>query len=168
MHVFKPVIISYIEFGCVMVKAFDLKALRLRTRYPCLSEDSHYADYIHHWSLSLKSVRLRCDGSSDRTPIVDPLICFSYQPVGFLYMHQPTDRIAHTMTFVTPVVEHRLEREIAQWRSTMKDRSDDPSHHERTLLPRSYSSLLNGRDIAMISHMWSSLTSDILRKINWH
>ena len=24
--------------------------------------------------------------------------------------------------------------------STMKDRSDDPSHHERTLLPRSYSS----------------------------
>ena len=27
-------------------------------------------------------------------------------------------------------------------RSTMKDRSDDPSHHERTLLPRSYISLL--------------------------
>ena len=26
--------------------------------------------------------------------------------------------------------------------STMKDRSDDPSHHERTLLPRSYISLL--------------------------
>ena len=25
--------------------------------------------------------------------------------------------------------------------STMKDRSDDPSHHERTLLPRSYISL---------------------------
>ena len=29
-------------------------------------------------------------------------------------MHHPTDRIAHTMTFVTPVVEHWLEREIAQ------------------------------------------------------
>ena len=27
-------------------------------------------------------------------------------------------------------------------RSTMKDRSDDPSHHEQTLLPRSYISLL--------------------------
>ena len=26
----------------------------------------------------------------------------------------------------------------------MKDRSDDPSHHERTLLPRSYISLLYG------------------------
>ena len=26
-------------------------------------------------------------------------------------MHHPTDRIAHTMAFVTPVVEHWLERE---------------------------------------------------------
>ena len=29
-------------------------------------------------------------------------------------MHHPTDRITHTMAFVTPVVEHWLEREIAQ------------------------------------------------------
>ena len=57
-------------------------------------------------------------------------------------MHHPTDRIAHTTAFVTPVVEHWLEREIAQWVLPMKDRSDDPSHHERTLLPRSYISLL--------------------------
>ena len=27
----------------------------------------------------------------------------------------PQDRIAHTMAFVAPVVEHWLEREIAQW-----------------------------------------------------
>ena len=51
-------------------------------------------------------------------------------------MHRPTDRIVHTRAFVTPVVEHWLEREIAQWVHPMKDRSDDPSHHERTLLPR--------------------------------
>ena len=50
-------------------------------------------------------------------------------------MHHPTDRIAHTTAFVTPVVDHWLEREIAQWVHPMKDRSDD---HERTLLPRSY------------------------------
>ena len=49
-------------------------------------------------------------------------------------MHHPTDRIAHTTAFVTPVVDHWLEREIAQWVHPMKDRSDDPSHHERTLL----------------------------------
>ena len=52
-----------------------------------------------------------------------------------------TDRIAHTTAFVTPVVEHWLEREIAQWVHPMKDRSDDPSHHERKLLPQSYISL---------------------------
>ena len=56
-------------------------------------------------------------------------------------MHHPTDRLAHTMAFVTPVVEHWLEREIAQWVHHMKDRSEDPSHHERTPLPRSYISL---------------------------
>ena len=44
-------------------------------------------------------------------------------------MHHPTDKIAHTTAFVTPVVEHWLEREIAQWVHPMKDRSDDPSHH---------------------------------------
>ena len=56
-------------------------------------------------------------------------------------MHHPTDRIANTTAFVTPVVEHWLEREIAQWVHPMNDRSDDPSHHERTLLPQSYISL---------------------------
>ena len=30
-------------------------------------------------------------------------------------MHHPTDRIAPTTVFVTPFVEHWLEREIAQW-----------------------------------------------------
>ena len=30
-------------------------------------------------------------------------------------MHHPADRIAHTTDFVKPVVDHWLEREIAQW-----------------------------------------------------
>ena len=60
---------------------------------------------------------------------------------GFFYIHHPADRIAHTTAFVTPVVEHCLEREIAQWVHPMKDRSDDPSHHKRTLSPRSCISL---------------------------
>ena len=50
-------------------------------------------------------------------------------------MHHPTDRITHITAFVT-VVEHWLEQEIANG-STMKDRFNDPSHHERTLLPHS-------------------------------
>ena len=56
-------------------------------------------------------------------------------------MHHPTDRIAHTTAFVTPFVEHWLEREIAQWVHPMKARSDDTSHNEQTPLPRSYISL---------------------------
>ena len=32
----------------------------------------------------------------------------------FFYMHHPTDRMTHTTAFVTPVVEHWLEQEIAQ------------------------------------------------------
>ena len=30
-------------------------------------------------------------------------------------LYAPSHRIAHTTTFVIPVVEHFLEREIAQW-----------------------------------------------------
>ena len=30
-------------------------------------------------------------------------------------MHHPTYRIIHTTAVITPVVEHLLEREIAQW-----------------------------------------------------
>ena len=40
---------------------------------------------------------------------------------GFFYMHHPTHRITHTTVFVTPVKEHWLEREIAQWVHPMKD-----------------------------------------------
>ena len=38
----------------------------------------------------------------------------------FFNKHHPTDRIAHTSAFVTPVVEHWLEREIAQWANWME------------------------------------------------
>ena len=44
------------------------------------------------------------------------------------------DRIIHTTAFVTPVMEHWLEREIAQWAHPMKD--DRMTH--RTISERSY------------------------------
>ena len=73
-------------------------------------------------------------------------------------MHHPTDRITHTTAFVTPVVQHWLEREIAQWVYPMKDRSDDPSHHERTLLPRSYISLPHTAGCTAPRRMWLTRT----------
>ena len=63
-------------------------------------------------------------------------IGYSYRLTARVLLYAPSHR--HTTAFVTPVVEHWLEREIAQWVHPMKDRSDDPSHHERTLLPRSW------------------------------
>ena len=44
-------------------------------------------------------------------------------------LYTPSHRQDSTY-FVTPVVEHWLEPEIAQWVHPMKDRSDDPSHHK--------------------------------------
>ena len=52
---------------------------------------------------------------SDRKPDTATWATLSDQPHGFFYMHHPTDRITHTTAFVTPVVEHWMEREIAQW-----------------------------------------------------
>ena len=66
--------------------------------------------------------------------------------------------VTHTTAFVTPVAEHWLEREIAQWVHSMKDRSDYLSHHERTRLPRSYISLteiLKKSDSNIVS--WDSI-----------
>ena len=47
-------------------------------------------------------------------------------------MHHHTDTISHTTAFVIPVVELDSSEKYLN-RSTMSDRSDDPSHKERTL-----------------------------------
>ena len=51
-------------------------------------------------------------------------LLFPCSSKGSFYMHHPTDRITHTTAFVTPVVGHWLEREIAQW-----------VHHEGFIAP---------------------------------
>ena len=70
-------------------------------------------------------------------------IGYSFRLAARVLLYAPSYRQA----FVTPVVEHWLEREIAQWVYPLKDRSDDTSHDERTLLPQSYISLLTDTDI---------------------
>ena len=88
-------------------------------------------------------------------------------------MHHPTDRIIHTSAFVTPVMEHWLERETAEWVHPMKDRSDDPSHHEQTLLPWNYISLKQNKNMSIILPAidygifisWKLLASEITPQI---
>ena len=52
--------------------------------------------------------------SEKGNPLPPHRLLLSINSKFFFYMHHPTDRIAHTTAFVTPVVEHWLEREIAQ------------------------------------------------------
>ena len=51
-------------------------------------------------------------------------------------MHHATDRIAHTMAFVTPIVEHWLEQEITQW---VHHNGQSTTSHYLTGNKRSYS-----------------------------
>ena len=72
-------------------------------------------------------------------------IGYSFRLTARVLLYAPSHRqesTYHSLCYI--VVEHWLEREIAQWVHPMNDRSNNPSHHERTLLPRSYISLRQG------------------------
>ena len=61
-------------------------------------------------------------------------IGYSFRLAARVLLYAPSHRQDNTTTaFVTPFVEYWLDRELAQWVHPMKDRSDNPSHHERTL-----------------------------------
>ena len=105
----------------------------------------YLATHSTHCILRLYGVghMVKDHSDSEMKPAAATWATLSDYQQGFFSMHHPTDMVAHTTVFVTPVMEHWLEREIAQWVHPMKDRSDDPSNHERTLLPLSYISLQN-------------------------
>ena len=60
------------------------------------------------------------NSDSDRGNLLPPHgLLFPISSKGS-FMQHPTDRITHTTAFVTPVVDHWLEREIAQWVSVQQ------------------------------------------------
>ena len=61
-------------------------------------------------------------------------IGYSFRVTACVLLNAPSQTGLH---IPRPLLHHST-----QWVHTMKDRSDDPSHHERTLLPRSYILLL--------------------------
>ena len=102
-----------------------------------------FNDTLNTFYLRLYGVRHMVKDHSDSekgNPLPPHGLLFPINSKGSFICTIP-DRIAHTTAFVTPVMEHWLGREIAQWVHPMEDRSNDPSHHEQTLLPRSYISL---------------------------
>ena len=66
-----------------------------------------FNDALSTFYLRLYGVRqmVKDHSDSERVNLVQELF----------YMHHPIDRITHTTAFDTPVVDHRLECEIAQW-----------------------------------------------------
>ena len=75
--------------------------------------------------------------SERRNPLPQHGLLFPISSNGSFTCIIPQTGYTHTTVFVTPVVEHWLGREIAQCvHVLLKDRSDDPSCHERTLLLR--------------------------------
>ena len=95
-----------------------------------------FNDALNTFYIRLYGLRHMVKDHSDSekgNPLPPHRLLLSINSKGSFICTIPTDRITHTTAFVTPVVEHWLEREIAQWVHPMKDRSDDPSHHERTL-----------------------------------
>ena len=75
-----------------------------------------FNDALNTFYLRLYGVRhmVKDHSDSERGNPMPPHMLLSDYQQGFFYMHHPTDRIAHTTAFVTTVVGHWLEREIAQ------------------------------------------------------
>ena len=83
---------------------------------------------------------------------------YSFRLAARVLLYAPShrqDNTYHSLCYTSR--EHWLEREIAQWVHPMKDWSDDPSHHEQMLLPRSYISLLGMRNRAQWVHHEGSI-----------
>ena len=68
-------------------------------------------------------------------------------------MHHSTGRIAHTTAFVTPVVEHWLEREIVQW-VHYEGSIQRPIAPRENSLARSHT-LLHSSDLEFYTFQWS-------------
>ena len=116
--------------------AFDADAIGLWTgRGGGKEENVLFNDALNTFYLRLYGVRhmVKDHPDSERgNPLPPHRVLFPINSKGSFICTIP-DRIAHTTAFVTPVMEYWLKREIAQWVHPMKDRSDDPPHHERTL-----------------------------------
>ena len=85
-------------------------------------------DALNIFYLRLYGVRHMVKDHSDSergNPLPPHRLLFPISSKGSFICIIP-DRIIHTTAFVTPVVEHWLERIKAQWVHPMKDRSDDP------------------------------------------
>ena len=83
-----------------------------------MKENVLFNDALNTFYLRLHEVgHMVKDHSDAERERGNPLPPYGYSfrlAARFFYMHHPIHRIVHTTAFVTQVVEHWLEREIAQ------------------------------------------------------
>ena len=98
---------------CNMGYSFQLAArVFMRERDNFLFNDALNTFYLQLYGVGHM---IKDHSDSERGNALQPHgLLFPISSKGF-YMQYPIDRITHTTAFVTPVVEHWLEREIAQW-----------------------------------------------------
>ena len=94
-----------------------------------------FNDALNTFYLRLIGVRhmVKDHSDSERGNLLPPHgLLFSINSKGSFIctMHYPQTGLHIQQPFLTRVMEHWLEREIAQWVHPMKDRSDDPSRYE--------------------------------------
>ena len=78
----------------------------------CLTTPQHKKP-IGYWVSKKGIVKDHSDMRGNLLPLHE--LFFFDEQQDIIYMHYPIDGIVHTTAFVTPVVEHWLKREIAQW-----------------------------------------------------
>ena len=106
---------------------------------------THSTHFIYGYNYGVRHMVKDHSNSERGYPLPPHRLLFPISYKGSFICTIPQTVIAHTTAFVTPVYEHWLEREIAQW-VHHEGSFDDPSHHEQTLLPRSYISLPHFRN----------------------
>ena len=112
--------------------AFDQESVLepgLKTRTMTRKEGRNvlFKDALNTFYLRLYGVRHMVKDHSDSekgNPLPPHRLLFPINSKGSFICTIPHDRIAHTTAFVTPVVEHWLEREIAQG-STMTNTNNN-------------------------------------------
>ena len=83
-----------------------------------------FNDALNTFYLRLYGVRHMIKNHSDRergNPLPPHGLLFSINSKGSLYAPSHRQNLTHTTAFVTPVVEHWLEREISQWVSSISE-----------------------------------------------
>ena len=106
-------------------------AWRSKPYFPAFTMLGRFFTLCEHW-IGIKHMVKNHD--RERKPAATTSATLSDEQQGFFYMHHSTDRITQPLYTRRGALAGMSNR-------TMKNRSDDPSYHERTLLPRSYISL---------------------------